>query len=95
MPTYVYQASSDDHCARCREPFECRQSINDARLAACPHCQAPVRRVISAPHLATSGPSLSEANVEKHGFTQYRKSEKGVYEKTAGKGPDVISDKGD
>lgn len=95
MPIYQYQANSEADCAHCREPFECRQSINDARLDACPRCGAPVRRVISAPHLATSGPSLSESNIEKHGFTKYRKSEKGVYEKTAGKGPDVIRDKGD
>jgi len=35
---------------------------------------------------------LSNPNhIEKHGFTQYRKVGKGVYEKTAGKGPDYIS----
>ncbi len=95
MPIYVYQASSDQHCAKCSQPFECRQAMADARRETCPDCGAPVRRVITAPHLATSGPSLSEANIEKHGFTQYRKAGKGVYEKTAGKGPDIISDNGD
>ena len=33
--------------------------------------------------------------LEKHGFTQYRKSGKGVYEKSAGKGPAIISDDSD
>ena len=55
-------------------------------------CGAPVKRKISAPNLGTAGPSLDAANIEKHGFTQYRKAGKGVYEKTAGKGPEVISD---
>jgi len=95
MPIYVYQATTDARCDFCSEPFECRQSIDEARLETCPQCGGPVRRVITAPHLASSGPSLSEANLEKHGFTQYRKTEQGVYEKTVGKGPDVISDKGD
>ena len=27
-----------------------------------------------------------------HGFTQYKRAGKGVYEKTAGKGPDIITD---
>jgi hypothetical protein len=52
-----------------------------------------VRRKISRPHLSSPAPSLSENNIEKHGFTQFRKVEKGVYEKTAGKGPDFITDK--
>ena len=35
--------------------------------------------------------TLKESNVEKHGFTQYRRAGNGVYEKTAGKGPKFIS----
>lgn len=93
MPIYVYQASSEQHCPTCRDTFERRQSITDARLEACPDCGAPVRQVITPPHVTGSGPSLSKDNLEKHGFTQYRRSDKGVYEKTAGKGPRVISDK--
>jgi hypothetical protein len=50
-----------------------------------------VERVLSAPNLTKSDTSLNTDNLEKHGFTQYRKSGKGVYEKTAGKGPNVIS----
>ena len=36
---------------------------------------------------------LKEGNLAKKGFTQYRRAGGGVYEKTAGKGPDFISDK--
>ena len=93
MPIYEYQPSGPVHCEYCRTGFEVRQKINDARLSACPQCGAPAVRRVSAPSLSKSGPSLDPSNIEKHGFTQYRKAGKGVYEKTAGKGPDTI--KGD
>lgn len=95
MPTYVYQPEGDEQCRYCMNGFEWRQKIDAPRLTTCPECGAPVRRVITPPNLASSGPTMDERNIEKHGFTQYRKLEKGVYEKTAGKGPDVISDKDD
>jgi putative FmdB family regulatory protein len=95
MPIYVYQASTKEHCALCETPFERRQKLDHPRIQNCPECRAPIRRVISAPGLARPAPNMSEGNIEKHGFTQYRKSGKGVYEKTAGKGPDVITDKDD
>jgi hypothetical protein len=53
-----------------------------------------VIRVISAPSVAVGGAHLlKESHAEKHGFTQYRRAGKGVYEKTMGKGPKYISDK--
>lgn len=94
MPTYVYTAQGDASCPYCHPAFEVRQRIDDERLTCCPRCGARVRRVISAPALATDTVDLSEANLEKHGFTQYRKREKGVYEKTTGRGPKVIRDDG-
>lgn len=75
--------------------FDRRQGINDPRLTRCPECGSPVRRVITAPHLSSASPNLSEANLERKGFTQYRKVEKGVYEKTVGKGPKHIVDRDD
>jgi putative FmdB family regulatory protein len=93
MPIYTYQASSENHCDLCVEVFELQQKLTEPRLAACPQCGAAVRRVITAPALASGGPDLGRDNLEKHGFTQYRKSAKGVYEKTAGKGPGIITDK--
>jgi len=90
MPTYVYCPSGDDSCRYCMNGFEWRQKISAAPLETCPECQSGVRRVISAPSLVTGGPPMDEKNIEKHGFTQYRKLEKGVYERTAGKGPAII-----
>ena len=92
MPIYEYQVRGDQHCEFCIGGFELLRKISDLELSQCPQCKAPVIRKISAPNLGGSGPSLDAANIEKHGFTQYRKAGKGVYEKTAGKGPNVISD---
>ena len=92
MPIYEYQSSSEQHCEFCAGGFELLRKASEPELKRCPECSAPVIRKISAPNIGGSGPSLDTANIEKHGFTQYRKSGKGVYEKTAGKGPDVISD---
>lgn len=93
MPTYVYSASGSESCRYCMNQFERRQRIVEQRLTACPECGSPVRQVLTPPNLATPGPNMTESNIARKGFTQYRKVEKGVYEKTAGKGPAHISDK--
>jgi len=95
MPIYEYQASGDQCCEHCTGVFDVMQKMSDEPLKFCPECHNPVQRKISRPNLASAGPSLSAENIEKHGYTQFRKVEKGVYEKTAGKGPDFITDKKD
>lgn len=92
MPIYEYAASTDQTCATCRAGFERLQKLSDAPVSACPDCGAPVRRVIGVPQVvAGQAHVLRESHVAKHGFTQYRRVGKGLYEKTAGKGPDMIS----
>ena len=55
-----------------------------------------MRRVITAPNVATKHTSarekamLSDNNLGKMGFTKYVKSDDGRYEKTVGKGPDLL-----
>jgi putative FmdB family regulatory protein len=93
MPIYAYKPENKTECDYCEDGFDYLQKIADPHLTECPECGAPVKRIITAPNIAGSSPSLSEENISKHGFTQYRKLEKGVYEKTAGKGPGIISDK--
>jgi putative FmdB family regulatory protein len=92
MPIYEYRAKTPG-CATCRDGIERLQKISDPPLAACPACNAPLERVISAPSVvAGQGHVLREQHLSKHGFTQYRKVGKGKYEKTAGNGPPTISD---
>lgn len=92
MPIYEYRPRGTGCCKFCGPGFDRLEKMLATPLESCPECGAAVHRVVSAPKLARSTPSLESANLEKHGFTQYRKTSKGVYQKTAGKGPDVISD---
>ena len=93
MPIYEYQTAGKDSCDYCVNAFDFIQKLSDEPLNICPQCHNPVKRKISRPNLTSPAASLSNENIEKHGFTQFRKVEKGVYEKTAGKGPDFITDK--
>ncbi|MBD8526537.1 FmdB family zinc ribbon protein [Pseudomarimonas arenosa] len=91
MPIYRYQANHAG-CPHCQPGFDEMQRLSDPELSACPQCGAAIRRVICAPALAIGGSHLlSEKKIGEKGFTQYKKIGKGVYEKTAGKGPDIIS----
>ena len=91
MPIYEY-AATDKGCTHCEARFDVRQKLADPELTQCPQCSAPVRRVISAPSFAIGNAhTLNEKHAARHGFTQYRRAGKGVYEKTAGKGPKFIS----
>ena len=91
MPFYEYQSTPDRGCDHCTEGFAVLQKISEPAIEQCPECGHAVQRVISAPNLAKPSPSLDPKNIEKHGFTQYKKSGKGTYEKTAGKGPRTIT----
>lgn len=91
MPIYEYKSERAGGCAHCEKGFEKLQKQKEPDMKECPVCGASVRRVISAPSLTKPSPSLAPKNLEQHGFTQYRKSGKGKYEKTAGKGPRTIT----
>ena len=91
MPNYVYRPKNKSQCDHCEDGFDHLQKLDDEPLTSCPECEAPVEKLITAANLASSVPSLKEGNIEQHGFTQYRKVEQGVYEKTAGKGPGLIT----
>lgn len=90
MPIYEYAPIAGD-CPHCHGRFEVFQHLSDAELTACPECGQACKKVISASNFAISGGHhLKEANIAEKGFTQYRRVEKGKYEKTAGNGPDTI-----
>ncbi len=96
MPIYTYEnINKDQHCTYCLGGFDVLQKINDTPLTHCTYCGYPVKKVIKTVNLqgkvtSSSQSTLSEKNIEKNGFTQYRKVGKGQYEKTAGKGPEKI-----
>jgi len=90
MPIYTYR-SREAGCEYCQPGFDLLQKLSDAELIHCPRCHAPVAKQLSAPSLAIGGAHLlNEKRIGEKGFTQYRKIGKGVYEKTAGKGPAII-----
>jgi len=94
MPTYVYAVINPDGSDG--ETFEVVQKMSDAPLAKHPDTGEPVRRVPQRPIVPGKGSDwhtkklLSNKNLDALGFTKYEKSGDGVYEKKAGKGPDVI-----
>lgn len=91
MPIYQYVADQPG-CDHCRNGIELLQKLSDPSLNACPNCGAEMHRVLSAPSVVTGSAHLAqESHIAKHGFTQYKRAGKGVYEKTAGKGPAYIS----
>lgn len=94
MPFYEYIHADGPGCDHCRGRFTKLQRLSEAPLEHCPECGSQIRRLISPPNVVSGkAHQLRESNIEKAGFTQYKKIGKGVYEKTAGKGPGII--KGD
>ena len=92
MPYYEYVNENEPNCDYCREPFTLLVRLSDPVVSHCPYCKGTVRKIISPPNIvAGQAHKLKESTIEKAGFTQYKKAGDGVYEKTAGKGPGVIS----
>lgn len=95
MPIYEYRCDNSA-CEQCGERFDRLQRLDDDSIIRCPACSVAAVRVISAPSVAMGhAHTLKEKHFSERGFTQYKRLGKGVYEKTAGKGPKIISDPGD
>ncbi|MBE6427569.1 MAG: zinc ribbon domain-containing protein [Planctomycetaceae bacterium] len=77
----------------CPDVFEVLQYRNEEDLTVCPTCGNPVRKMLNirVASVKSEKDMLSPKNLANHGFTQYKKSGDGFYEKTAGEGPQVIS----
>ena len=91
MPIYEYEPDGTT-CEACDGGFESIQSFHDEPLTKCPECGNPCHRIFStfAMNTRLGGDMLSNKNLESKGFTQYKKSSDGKYEKTFGSGPDMI-----
>ena len=91
MPIYEYEHDCE-HCDECSERFEVLQSMNEPHLTRCPTCGQPCHRVLSTfATISNEKARLSPRNLERHGFTQYKRAGDGYYEKTCGKGPRLIT----
>ncbi len=95
MPMYVYAVVEEDGSNG--EVFEMLQAMRDEPLTVHPATGQPVRRLFGVPNVprkwtdSQARSSMSPSNLERLGFTQYKKAGDGKYEKTAGRGPNVIS----
>lgn len=96
MPTYTYQVIHADGTEG--ETFEWIQRMTDPPLAAHPETGERVVRVFQAPHVAGRHHEsqvkqlTSDKNLERLGFTKYKRNGKGHYDKVVGKeGPSNIS----
>lgn len=93
MPIYEFTAADPSQsCAHCATRFEIFARISDPELTRCPQCGAAIKRLISVASVIGGQAHLQkESHFSKRGFTQYKKAGGGVYEKTAGDGPQFIS----
>jgi putative FmdB family regulatory protein len=96
MPLYEYEHDTPP-TRKCSARFEFLQAVGSPPLAECPTCGGACHRVVSAFATAPSTKAgrsgkadLSPNRLEKLGFTQYRRTKKGQYEKTCGDGPSTI-----
>jgi hypothetical protein len=96
MPLYDYEVITSDDSPG--ERFEIFQRMADPPLTRHPETGQPIRRVFSAPAIggkwsdsAMARNMADDKKLDRLGFTKYVKSGDGIYEKRAGKGPDVIS----
>jgi predicted nucleic acid-binding Zn ribbon protein len=96
MPLYQYEIINDDGSSG--SEFEVFQSMSDPPLTKHPETGQPVRRVFCAPAIggkwsdsAMNRSVADDKKLDRMGFTKYVKAGDGVYEKRAGKGPDVIN----
>ncbi len=95
MPIYVYEVILEDGSSG--ETIEVLQQMSDPPLTHHPETKRPLRKVITAPAIAgrwsdmKAQANLSDKKLNANGFTKYVKMGDGIYEKRAGKGPDIIS----
>ena len=90
MPIYEYE--HDGKCGEgCPPRFEVLQGMNDPVLDHCPECGEACHRVFSSfATIRNEQAILRPKNLERLGFTQFKRAGDGYYEKTCGKGPRVI-----
>ena len=88
MPLYEYEPTDWD-CLICNGRFEVLQAMSEPHLEVCPTCGMPCHRIVSKIQVRTKKyHGADEAG--KKGFTTFKKTQKGVWEKVGGEGVDAI-----
>jgi putative FmdB family regulatory protein len=88
VPIYEYEHIGEKGPS-CDDPIEVMQSISEDALESCPECGNPVHRIVSQASFAFPI-SLNPDKTSKQGFTTYKRTGHGTYEKAAGEGPDTL-----
>lgn len=88
MPVYEYEHIFDE-CELCDFRFGVFQSLGEPDLTFCPSCGLEIRKVISQFGITKSN-SFDADTAAKKGFTTWRKTEIGKWEKIGGEGVDMI-----
>lgn len=96
MPIYTYEVINEDGTPG--ETFEVLQRMSDPPLEKHPETGQRARRVFMPPHISgkhsdsATKKNLSDANLERLGFTKYQRAGKGQYERRAGSfGPKQVA----
>lgn len=88
MPIYEYEPD-DRECLMCDGRVDVIQGVDEEPLKYCPWCGLEVCRVISrASFSMRMGPNPQKA--ADRGFTTWKRSTAGVWEKVAGEGVDYM-----
>ena len=88
MPVYEYEHLYDES-EMCELRFAVVQNVDEEHLMYCPSCGLEVRRVISQVSIIKAV-EFDADKAAKKGFTTWRRSGEGEWEKIAGVGTDMI-----
>jgi len=88
MPIYEYEPCDRD-CFICEGKLQLMQSISEDALSLCPFCGMEIKKIVSRATFKLQKHSGAE-DAGKKGFSTYKKSEKGVWEKVGGDGADYL-----
>ena len=88
MPVYEYEHVFDE-CEMCGQRFAVVQSLDEPNLEYCPCCGLEVKRVVSQVS-SLKGRPFKASEAAKKGFTTWKKSGEGEWEKIDGPGVDAI-----
>lgn len=80
MPLYEYELCDGD-CKVCGGKFTLNRPMSAPELTKCPACKKPVRKMISQISVPKLTKPTSISDAKKAGFTVFKKSGKGEYER--------------